>query len=360
MQNIIKLSAHEHNFADQFKVCFHEAEEYPGTGLQQGLVLGGNVQPLPCTTLKEGGPCTSGEGPALQGRSHDVARPNKPPLITSHRTSLPPLRHCATTPRQRDSSHAPACCTLETPGACMSRRPALSTTGGSQPALLLKRSSARIKGREKREIPEIKTRRPAASSSTTPTCENPGVTRPGIEPGSHWWEALLDVSMEQRRNEGAEQNGDPRENPPTSGIGRDYHLRKSVSDPAGNRPVFYMTDICIAMANFQKSPSWRSYRFLFSTFPEITPGAYRDFSSKAIADSFPAWDCQSPERLKETEPYVSDLLATLTPNSCVKFELDVLYFGLEKQSIATRKSCELNDLLAMVHILMFPRPSLIR
>ncbi|KAJ8895394.1 hypothetical protein PR048_000726 [Dryococelus australis] len=39
----------------------------------------------------------------------------------------------------------------------------------------------------KREIPE-KTRRPAASSGTIPTCENP-VTRPGIEPGPPWWEA---------------------------------------------------------------------------------------------------------------------------------------------------------------------------
>ncbi|KAJ8869877.1 hypothetical protein PR048_028886 [Dryococelus australis] len=29
------------------------------------------------------------------------------------------------------------------------------------------------------------TRRPAASSSKIPTCENPGATRPGIEPGSH-------------------------------------------------------------------------------------------------------------------------------------------------------------------------------
>ncbi|KAJ8871033.1 hypothetical protein PR048_027337 [Dryococelus australis] len=41
--------------------------------------------------------------------------------------------------------------------------------------------------RGKREIPE-KTRRPTASSGTIRTCENP-VTRPGIEPGSPWWEA---------------------------------------------------------------------------------------------------------------------------------------------------------------------------
>ncbi|KAJ8898461.1 hypothetical protein PR048_003821 [Dryococelus australis] len=38
-----------------------------------------------------------------------------------------------------------------------------------------------------REIPE-KTRRPTASSGTIPTCEK-SVTRPGIEPGSPWWEA---------------------------------------------------------------------------------------------------------------------------------------------------------------------------
>ncbi|KAJ8895472.1 hypothetical protein PR048_000805, partial [Dryococelus australis] len=39
-----------------------------------------------------------------------------------------------------------------------------------------------------RKIPE-KTCRPAASSSTIPTCENPGVTQQGIEPGSPWWMA---------------------------------------------------------------------------------------------------------------------------------------------------------------------------
>ncbi|KAJ8875056.1 hypothetical protein PR048_022946 [Dryococelus australis] len=43
-------------------------------------------------------------------------------------------------------------------------------------------------GRGKRGIPE-KTRLPAASSGTIPTYENPGVTRPGIELGSPWWQA---------------------------------------------------------------------------------------------------------------------------------------------------------------------------
>ncbi|KAJ8881826.1 hypothetical protein PR048_018312 [Dryococelus australis] len=40
-----------------------------------------------------------------------------------------------------------------------------------------------MKGRRKREIPE-KTRRPAASFDTIPTCENPGTTPPGIGPDS--------------------------------------------------------------------------------------------------------------------------------------------------------------------------------
>ncbi|KAJ8870668.1 hypothetical protein PR048_029691 [Dryococelus australis] len=45
-----------------------------------------------------------------------------------------------------------------------------------------------MQGWGKQEIPE-KTRRPAASSGRTTTCENPGVTRPGIETDSPWWEA---------------------------------------------------------------------------------------------------------------------------------------------------------------------------
>ncbi|KAJ8866337.1 hypothetical protein PR048_032180 [Dryococelus australis] len=36
----------------------------------------------------------------------------------------------------------------------------------------------------------VEQRRPTASSGTIPTCENP-VTRPGIEPGSPWWEASV-------------------------------------------------------------------------------------------------------------------------------------------------------------------------
>ncbi|KAJ8882624.1 hypothetical protein PR048_014436 [Dryococelus australis] len=46
-----------------------------------------------------------------------------------------------------------------------------------------------MQGWGKREIPE-KARRPAASSGTIPTCENPGPSPPGIEPGSRRWEAI--------------------------------------------------------------------------------------------------------------------------------------------------------------------------
>ncbi|KAJ8869197.1 hypothetical protein PR048_030769 [Dryococelus australis] len=49
-------------------------------------------------------------------------------------------------------------------------------------------ASAGTQGQGKWKIPE-KTRPPSSSSNTIPTCENPGVTRPGIEPGSSWWEA---------------------------------------------------------------------------------------------------------------------------------------------------------------------------
>ncbi|KAJ8877835.1 hypothetical protein PR048_022294 [Dryococelus australis] len=49
-------------------------------------------------------------------------------------------------------------------------------------------SSAEVNGREKRGIPE-RSRRPAASSGTIPTCEDPGAVPPGIGPGLGWCEA---------------------------------------------------------------------------------------------------------------------------------------------------------------------------
>ncbi|KAJ8871647.1 hypothetical protein PR048_027974 [Dryococelus australis] len=99
-------------------------------------------------------------------------------------------------------------------------------------------------GRGKREIPK-ETRRPAASSDTIHTCENPGVTRPWIDPGSPSWEASMPTAqqvrplgpqdpdihsssqfsvckattkVEMERPVRMLGRGKPRENPPTSGI----------------------------------------------------------------------------------------------------------------------------------------------
>ncbi|KAJ8868999.1 hypothetical protein PR048_030545 [Dryococelus australis] len=45
--------------------------------------------------------------------------------------------------------------------------------------------------------PREPNRRPTASSDTIPTCGNP-VTRPGIEPGSPWWEASRLIAQPPR------------------------------------------------------------------------------------------------------------------------------------------------------------------
>ncbi|KAJ8872143.1 hypothetical protein PR048_025745 [Dryococelus australis] len=66
-------------------------------------------------------------------------------------------------------------------------------------------SSAAMQERGKREIPE-KNRRPAASSGTISTCENPGVTRPEIELGCHWWDASrLTAQSPRPQREGEEE-----------------------------------------------------------------------------------------------------------------------------------------------------------
>ncbi|KAJ8869798.1 hypothetical protein PR048_028806 [Dryococelus australis] len=67
------------------------------------------------------------------------------------------------------------------------------STTVSQRIMWVPDTGAGKKGRGKREIPE-KTRRPTASSGAIPICENP-VTRPGIEPGSPWWEASVLIAQ---------------------------------------------------------------------------------------------------------------------------------------------------------------------
>ncbi|KAJ8888357.1 hypothetical protein PR048_007847 [Dryococelus australis] len=69
-------------------------------------------------------------------------------------------------------------------------------------------------------------RRPSASSGTIPTCENPGVTRPGIEPGSPWWEASgLTAGARMSGNVSLYQNTAI----PVGRVGR---------QPSGNRAVY--------------------------------------------------------------------------------------------------------------------------
>ncbi|KAJ8895320.1 hypothetical protein PR048_000645 [Dryococelus australis] len=147
-----------------------------------------------------------------------------------------------------------------------------------------------IKEREKRELPE-KTRRPAASSDTIPTCENPGANPPGIDrtrekqrPRTANLSAMLpilfrapkvrtcdvlgrkkkkknelvgdEVSKEHRRNERTWEAGVPRENPPISGIvRRDSRLRKSGSDPAGNQTRFGLGRRRIVWPSHHRGPS---------------------------------------------------------------------------------------------------------
>ncbi|KAJ8894621.1 hypothetical protein PR048_007285 [Dryococelus australis] len=57
-----------------------------------------------------------------------------------------------------------------------------------------------------------------------------GVARPGIEPGSTWWEASRLTAQPPIGR--AREMADPRENPLTSGIIRhDTHVRKSLGRP---------------------------------------------------------------------------------------------------------------------------------
>ncbi|KAJ8897054.1 hypothetical protein PR048_002400 [Dryococelus australis] len=82
----------------------------------------------------------------------------------------------------------------------------------------------RKQGREKRKIPE-KTRRPAASFGTIPTCENSGMTPPRIEPGSPWWEASSLATIPPR---------------PLKGTGRSCHSELgvlSIFSNYGNRAL---------------------------------------------------------------------------------------------------------------------------
>ncbi|KAJ8880266.1 hypothetical protein PR048_016732 [Dryococelus australis] len=96
-----------------------------------------------------------------------------------------------------------------------------------------------MKERRKREIPE-ETRRPAASCGTIPTCKNPGVTRPGTEPGPPWWEEHFNS---ESRGLGsvtvrllASHLGKPGSIP--DGVAPGFSHVRIVSDDAAGRRVF--------------------------------------------------------------------------------------------------------------------------
>ncbi|KAJ8871824.1 hypothetical protein PR048_028164 [Dryococelus australis] len=65
-----------------------------------------------------------------------------------------------------------------------------------------------MQGRGKREFPK-KTRSRAASSSTIPTCDNPGANPPMIEPGSPRWEASAHPVMLATRAAGGSLGHEP-------------------------------------------------------------------------------------------------------------------------------------------------------
>ncbi|KAJ8869265.1 hypothetical protein PR048_030837 [Dryococelus australis] len=196
------------------------------------------ASPTPPSTRKHTRTTTSrvSSGAAHTTRSKTYAHPgrrtagtrgsNLPPCARPHRSEVGALLKAARARRGGDSSAAwracaqlpprrrggVACpglarptersgvkCALLTAWETRSRsRYRNYTNGWSEKPMSVKRSEQRLNARAgvKREIPE-KTRRPTASSSTIPTCENP-VTRRGIKTGSYWWEASVLIAQPSR------------------------------------------------------------------------------------------------------------------------------------------------------------------
>ncbi|KAJ8880248.1 hypothetical protein PR048_016714 [Dryococelus australis] len=108
-------------------------------------------------------------------------------------------------------------------------------------------SGAGMRGRGKREIPE-KTRRPTASSGTIPTCEIP-VARPGIEPGSPWWEASVLIAqppcpLQTRRREGTMRTDlrHPEQHAQSSDA-KVHHLGRYMIQYSHRRKTFHKADV---------------------------------------------------------------------------------------------------------------------
>ncbi|KAJ8873366.1 hypothetical protein PR048_027000 [Dryococelus australis] len=172
----------------------------PGIAFQRRSILGSHL--MSCPVMRG-----TYEGPGCKARlSESVASPW---VLPNGKRNIHPLRHFARDSKRTDQMGREFCLCMRAEGEIITAegRGTDSTASGVTSSIaitkektLLDRVSEEIwvahssevlradEGdlRWKREIPE-KTRRPMASSGTIPICENP-VTRPGIEPGSHWWE----------------------------------------------------------------------------------------------------------------------------------------------------------------------------
>ncbi|KAJ8870348.1 hypothetical protein PR048_029369 [Dryococelus australis] len=148
-------------------------------------------------------------------------------------------------------------------------------------------SSAGIKGRGKRDIPE-KIHLRAASSGATPTCEISGMTRPGIESGSSWWEAgsltaqpprphLTYASTDVRgQNARAGERETPDKTPPTSGICTLVDVRQC----AWGRAVVQWLDYTAptkANQNFSRVKNMQPVGWVFSGVSPVSPAILNSF-----------------------------------------------------------------------------------
>ncbi|KAJ8891772.1 hypothetical protein PR048_004325 [Dryococelus australis] len=147
-------------------------------------------------------------------------------------------------------------------------------------------------GRGKRETPE-KACRLEASSGTIHTCENPGVARPGIEPGSPWWEAssLTNQPPRPQRRGTREDQGEPGSIP--DGV-------KIVPDDAAGRRAF--SGISRFPRSFHSGDAAFSPRFTLVGYqdilakrrPENISTTTRPFTSwresREVAAEFPTHD----------------------------------------------------------------------
>ncbi|KAJ8891827.1 hypothetical protein PR048_004381 [Dryococelus australis] len=178
------------------------------------------------------------------------------------------------------------------------RGPGISPQG--QKDLIFHSSS----GEGEREIPE-KPHRPVASSGTIPTCENPGVIRPEIEPGSPWWEASgltaqpprgphevfsIDVAIriEQRENETMGKVEAPRQNSPVNSTVR--HVSRVIRSPTSSTKTL-SANVCFSCIPRRQLERWGK------EWPraELKETIFRGYDSRPAGVWVGKLDCRSNE-----------------------------------------------------------------